>query len=78
MATGGRSEPLIEVQISKLVESISNRNVQGIAIFYLGLDDKTLVRLKNKNRGDLDAFSRDIFLHWADKNSGPDQVKVFF
>ena len=36
--------------------------------------------VKNKlydNLGDAEAFNREIIRHWANKNSGPYQIKVF-
>ena len=74
MATGGQCGQLTNEQISDLVKSIAN--VEIIGLFYLGLSAKELVRLKNFNRGDPEAFRREIFQSWASINPGPNQVQV--
>ena len=76
MATRGESEQQTQQQISSLADNISYRSIERIALFYLGINDVTLVNLKEENRENLRAYKQSILSYWAERNPGPTQAKV--
>ena len=76
MAARGQSGYLTNAQTVRLAASISNRNLQRVALKFLDLDYETLVNIKHENRGDSMEFNRAILLQWAKMNTGANQVKV--
>ena len=75
MATGG-VRCISNKMIVRLAESISARNLELIAMKYLGIEWETLENLKRQHREDVQAFSRDVIRKWCYMNSGPDQIEV--
>ena len=63
-------------QIERLASNVFARDMESLALGYLDLSEETVKSLRYENRGDREAFKRDILRKWANKNSGPDQVKV--
>ena len=75
MATG-LGVSVTNKDIARLAEAISAKNMELIAIKYMGIEWATLENLKRENKEDAQAFSRDIIRKWCYMNSGPDEVKV--
>ena len=76
-SAGGGNETLTPKQIVRLAVVISADNMAAIAEGYMGIEPETVKNLKYENRDNAQAFSREIIRHWANKNSGPNQVEVF-
>ena len=75
MATGGDASETNK-DIVRLAEAISAKNVESIALRYMGIEWETLENLKTENKDDAKGFSRDVIRVWCNMNSGPDQIKV--
>ena len=75
MATG-RDCVVTNEDIVRLAEAISAKNMEAIAMKYMGIDWETLENLRRENKEDAQAFSRGVIRKWCYMNSGPDQVKV--
>ena len=75
MATGGERR-ITDSMIACLAEAISAKNLESIAMKYMGIEWETLENLKRQYRDDIQGFSRDIIRKWCYMNPGPDQVKV--
>ena len=75
MATRG-DWSLAASEIAQLAEAISSTNMTTIAIRYLDIDPETTESLREKHRGNTEAFNRDIIQRWANMNSGPNQLEV--
>ena len=75
MATGG-DRSLTPSEIAELAAAISSTSMETIANRYLGLKPETLVSLRDEQRGNIEAFNRDIIQRWANMNSGADQRQV--
>ena len=67
---------LTHQQILDLASCVFARDMKLIALGYLDLDEVTVKNLQYENEGDPQAFNHEILRNWANKNSGPDQVKV--
>ena len=50
--------------------------MKGIAEGYLDIDNRIIKKLLEENKDDPEAFNRDIFVKWADRNPGDERVKV--
>ena len=75
MTTGGDAS-VTNKDIVRLAEAISAKNVESIALGYMGIEWETLENLKTENKDDAKGFSRDVIRRWCNMNSGPDQIKV--
>ena len=75
MATGGERS-ISNNMIVRLAEAISAKNLELIAMKYMGIEWATLENLKRQHRDDIEAFSRDVIRKWCYTNSGPDQKEV--
>ena len=75
MATGGDGQ-LTNNQIVRLAAAISSRDMESIALGYLGIEEETIKNFKDARRDNLEAFNRDIIQHWVYKNPEEDQVGV--
>ena len=75
MATGGERSISNNMMV-RLSEAISAKNLELIAIKYMGIESETLDNLKRQHREDVQAFSRDVIRKWCYMNSGPDQIEV--
>ena len=64
--------------IARLAEAISAKNMELIAMKYMGIEWATLENLKRENKEDAQAFSREVIRKWCYMNFRPDQVKVGF
>ena len=62
--------------ISQLAAAIAATDMKTIAEGYLYIAPETVKNIQYENGWDAQAFNRDIIRHWANKNSGPEQVKV--
>ena len=67
---------LINNQIVRLAQAISSREMESIALGYLGIEDPIIKNLKHENRDNMEAFNREIILHWMNKNPEPNHVQV--
>ena len=67
---------LTNLQYVRLGRAISSPDMESIALGYLNIDKAVIKSLKNAHRENTEAFNRDIIELWANRNSGPDQVKV--
>ena len=76
MATGGESGLLTNRQIVRLAAAISADDMASIAEGYMNITHETIKNLQYENRGKAQAFNRAVIRHWANKNSGPEQVNV--
>ena len=63
-------------QYMQLGRAISSPDMESIALGYLQFDEEIIKSLRHENRGNFEAFNRDIIKRWANKNSGSDQVRV--
>ena len=73
------SEPAGHVtrkQIVRLAAAISADNMAAIAEGYMDIDDATIKNLQYENKGQAQAFNREILRYWTNKNSGPTQIQV--
>ena len=75
MAGAENSGPLTRKQIVRLGAAISADNMAAIAEGYMDIDDTTIKNLQYENKGQAQAFNREIIKHWAHKNRH-DQIKV--
>ena len=76
MASEG-SHSLSEKNIVQLAAAIAAKNMKTIAEGYLGIPSETVKNIQYDSGWDgAEAFNREIIRHWANKNSGPEQVKV--
>ena len=75
MATGG-DDRLTNEHFARLAASIVTRDLESVAIRYLGISVETIKSLRDQHRDNLEAHNRDILQKWAYKNPGYDQVKV--
>ena len=74
MATGAKSEKLINRQIVRLAAAISIDNMMSIAEGYMDIDNETVKNIRS-NEGDSEAFNRAILRYWANKHP-ENQVQV--
>ena len=59
-----------------LARVISSRDMDSLALGYLGIEEETIKNFKYEKRDDTEAFNRSIIRRWAYKNSGPQQRQV--
>ena len=71
MATG----QLTPRQIVRLARTISADNMASIAEGYMDIDEVT-IKHTERDTTNAEAFNREIIRLWANKNCGPEQVKV--
>ena len=67
---------LTNLQHVRLGRAISSSDMESIALGYMNIDKAVIKSLKDTHRGNTEAFNRDIIELWANRNSGPDQIKV--
>ena len=75
MATGV-GEQLTNTDVVRLARVISSREMESIALGYLGIEEETIKNFKAEKRDDAEAFNRSVIRRWAYKNSGPSQKQV--
>ena len=75
MATSKEGQ-LSSRHITRLAANISLQNMKGLAQGYLDIDKNTRIKLLEENKGDPQAFNRDILEIWAENNPGRHQVDV--
>ena len=75
MATAGERSISNNMMV-RLAEAISAKNLELIAMKYMGIEWATLENLKRQHRDDVEAFSTDIIRKWCYIKSGPDQIEV--
>ena len=75
MATGGEGQ-LTNNQIVHLARVISSRDMESIALGYLGIEDPVIKNIKQENRDNAEAFNREVIRHWICKNPEPNQAEV--
>ena len=75
-ASGG-GEPPTRRQIVRLAAAISADNMASIAEGYLDISDETVKNKKFENKDSAEAFNREILKYWLNRNSGPNQAKVW-
>ena len=63
-------------QIVRLARAISSRDMESIALGYLGLEDETIKNVKYENKDNAEAFNRDIIRRWTYQNAGDKQTQV--
>ena len=76
MATGGDPDQLTRKQIVRLAAAISADSMASIAEGYMDISDETIKNLQYENKGQAQAFNRDVIKHWMYGNSGPTQIQV--
>ena len=59
---------LTPADIGRLASRISSRNMETIALFFMGFLVETIENLKHEHREDPEAFSRAILTNWAYRN----------
>ena len=57
-------------EIGRLASRISSRNMETIALLFMGFLVETIENLKHEHREDPEAFSRAILTIWAYRNPG--------
>ena len=75
MAAGG-DWTLQDKDIVKLAAVIAAKDMKTIAEGYMDIASETVKNKLYENLGDVEAFNREIIRHWANKHSGPEQIKV--
>ena len=68
MSAGAESKQLTHEQISRLAEVIAKRNMESIAIRYLGISFETVDNYRIMYREDTMKFNRDIMKFWRNRN----------
>ena len=69
MAVGVELDPnLTRADIIRLASRISSRNMETIALLFMGFLVETIENLKYEHREDPEAFSRAILTDWAYRN----------
>ena len=68
-------DQLTRKQIVRLAAAISADNMAAIAEGYMDIDDVTIKNLQYENKGQAQAFNRDIIKYWKCKNPH-NQVQV--
>ena len=75
MASKEDGQQLTRKQIVRLGAAISADNMVAIAEGYMNIDDVTIKNIQYENKGQAEAFNRDVIKYWTHKN--PDnQVQV--
>ena len=75
MATGG-SYDLSNKNIVQLAAAVAAKDMRTIAEGYLDISPDSVKNTEDENKGESQAFNREILRYWKNRNSGPDQVKV--
>ena len=75
MATGLGGQ-LTNDQKVRLARAISIRNMESIALGYLGFEEETIKNRKYENKDNAEAFNRDVINTWLNMNSGINQCEV--
>ena len=71
----GKGQLLTRKQIVSLAAAISADNMAAIAEGYMDISNETVKNLQYENRGQAEAFNREVIRLW--KNQNPhDQVQV--
>ena len=76
MTVGEETRWLSNKQIVCLAASISQPDIETIALGYLNISADVIYVLRKDNRSDPEKFNRDVLRHWANMNAGSDQVMV--
>ena len=75
MASAEESGHLTRKQMVRLGAAVSADDMESIAEGYMDIDDATIRNIR-RDASNSEAFNRDVIRYWANKNSGPNQVKV--
>ena len=62
--------------IVQLAAAIAVTDMKTIAEGYLDISPESIANIEYENQGDTGAINRKIIRHWANKNSGSEQIKV--
>ena len=68
MATGTESKLLTDAYLARLATKIRSREMEKVALAYLGIDKETIKTVLYSYREDSDAFNRDMLARWMNKN----------
>ena len=60
----------------RLANAISGRNMETIALGYLGFQEEEIKNLVDEHQSQSKKINRDILQIWCNKNSGDNQTKV--
>ena len=63
-------------QIVRLGKEITIHAMEAFAEGHLGISDATIKNLREQNKNNVEAVNRQLIKCWANRNSGPNQVKV--
>ena len=63
-------------QIVHLSKAITIHAMESFAEGYLDISDATIKNLREQNKNNVEAVNKDLIKRWANRNSGPNQVKV--
>ena len=63
-------------QIVRLAAFIPADNMAAIAEGYMNISDETVKNFRYENRGQAQAFNREIITFWINTNPGPNQAEV--
>ena len=63
-------------QIVRLSAAITIHAMESFAEGHLGISDATIKNLREQNKNNVEAVNKDLIKFWANRNSGPNQVKV--
>ena len=78
MAINGSKDKLTNRHLVDIAEVISPNDLESIALKYLNISTEKIKTLKAENKENPDALKRDVVRIWANRNSGPNQVKVSY
>ena len=74
--TPGPKTKLTNKQLVRLASSISADNMAAIAEGYMNISDEIVKNFRYENRGQAQAFNREIIKFWANTNPGANQAEV--
>ena len=75
MATGEDLGQLTRRQIVRLAAAISADSMEPIVEGYMGISRETVKNIR-RDEPNSEAFNRETIHHWANKNSGPNQINA--
>ena len=67
-----------DAQLSRLARSIATRDLEAIALEFLGLETPANRNMRDNRVGNMAASNFDILENWRNRHPGPNQCKVRF
>ena len=77
MANGG-DLPLTSGDIQELSEAIADRDMECVALKFMGMARETVKNIRSDNQRNAEGFNRDVLFKWRNKTQGTAQVGFSF